>query len=139
MGFAGGLSEVGLPQGHIPLALLLFWAVFRGRVTNRLVTLRWATVVGGMCYTIYLTHFQLLSAFEKVCGGASFTKYFSLNLLLHTVMFAPILLAFSAAFFLMVEKPCMRPDWPGRLLRRFRKALARDASEELAAGSEYAG
>jgi hypothetical protein len=24
LGFAGGLSEVGLPEGHIPLALLLF-------------------------------------------------------------------------------------------------------------------
>jgi molybdopterin biosynthesis enzyme len=24
LGFAGGLSEAGLPEGHIPLALLLF-------------------------------------------------------------------------------------------------------------------
>jgi peptidoglycan/LPS O-acetylase OafA/YrhL len=122
-----------------PLALLLFCATFRGRVTNRLVTLRWATVVGGMCYTIYLTHFQLLSAFEKVCGGVSFTRHFSLNLLLHAALFAPILLASSAAFFLLVEKPCMRHDWPRRLARRFRKALTRGAADELAAGREFAG
>jgi peptidoglycan/LPS O-acetylase OafA/YrhL len=110
-----------------PLALLLFVAAFRGRVTNKLVTSRWVTVVGGMCYTIYLTHFQLLSAFEKAFGGVSFTEHFSLNLLLHAALFTPVLLAFGAAFFLLVEKPCMRRDWPRRLALRFRKLLARGA------------
>lgn len=108
-----------------PLALLLFVAAFRGRVTNRLVTSRWVTVVGGMCYTIYLTHFQLLSAFEKVFGGVSFSERFSLNLLLHVALFTPILLASSAVFFLLVEKPCMRRGWPSRLALRFRKLKAR--------------
>lgn len=108
-----------------PLALLLFVAVFRGRVSNRLVTSRWVTVVGGMCYTIYLIHFQLLSAFEKLFGGVSFTEHFSLNLLLHAALFTPVLLASSAVFFLLVEKPCMRRDWPRRLALRFRKLTAR--------------
>jgi peptidoglycan/LPS O-acetylase OafA/YrhL len=111
-----------------PLALLLFVAAFRGRVTNRLVTSRWVTVVGGMCYTIYLTHFQLLSVFEKVFGGASFTERFSLNLLLHVALFTPVLLASSAVFFILVEKPCMRSDWPGRLAQRFRKLSSRGAT-----------
>lgn len=122
-----------------PLALLLFCAAFRGRVTNRLLTLRWVTVVGGMCYTIYLTHFQLLSAFEKAFGGVSFTQSFSLNLLLHFVLFVPVLLAFSAVFFVLVERPCMRHDWPRRLWRRFRKALSGRAADELAAGRGLAG
>jgi peptidoglycan/LPS O-acetylase OafA/YrhL len=122
-----------------PLALLLFCAAFRGRLTNRLVTLRGVTVVGGMCYTIYLIHFQLLSAFEKVFGGASLTRHFSVNLLLHVVMFAPVLLAAGAAFFLLIEKPCMRHDWPRRLGRRLRKALTRRAADELAAGRGLAG
>jgi peptidoglycan/LPS O-acetylase OafA/YrhL len=122
-----------------PLALLLFCAAFRGRVTNRLLTLRWVTAVGGMCYTIYLTHFQLLSAFEKAFGGVSFTESFSSNLLLHVVLFVPVLLAFAAAFFVLVEKPCMRHDWPRRLWRRFRKVPARGAADELAAGGRLAG
>lgn len=122
-----------------PLALLLFCAAFRGRVTNRLLTLRWVTAVGGMCYTIYLTHFQLLSAFEKSFGGVSFGESFSLNLLLHVVLFVPVLLAFAAAFFVLVEKPCMRHDWPRRLGRRLRRGPARGAAEGLAAGRGLAG
>jgi peptidoglycan/LPS O-acetylase OafA/YrhL len=123
-----------------PLALLLFRAAFRGRLTNRLVTLRGVTVVGGMCYTIYLIHFHLLSAFEKAFGGVSLTRHFSVNLLLHVVTFAPVLLASAAAFFLLVEKPCMRHDWPRRLWRRLlRKAPARGAADGLAAGGGLAG
>jgi peptidoglycan/LPS O-acetylase OafA/YrhL len=122
-----------------PLTLLLFCAAFRGRATHRLVTLRWVTVVGGMCYTIYLTHFQLLSAFEKVFGGVSFTEGFALNLLLHVALFTPALLAVAVAFFVLIEKPCMRHDWPRRLGRRLRKALARGAADDLAAGRGLAG
>jgi peptidoglycan/LPS O-acetylase OafA/YrhL len=122
-----------------PLALLLFCAAFRGRVTNRLITVRWVTVVGGMCYTIYLIHFQLLSAFEKVCGGgASLTRHFSLNLLLHVALFTPVLLASGAAFFLLVEKPCMRHDWPQRLWRRVRRLFTQGVADELAVGRGFA-
>lgn len=122
-----------------PLALLLFCAAFRGRLTNRLVTLRGVTVVGGMCYTIYLIHFQLLSAFEKAAGRVSLTSHFSVNLLLHFLLFAPVLLAVSAAFFLLVEKPCMRRDWPQRLWRRVRAALARrKPADGLAVGRSFA-
>lgn len=60
---------------------------------NSLITLRGVTAVGGLCYTIYLTHFQLMSAFEKALGGASFANYFPLNLLLHPRLLAPVLLA----------------------------------------------
>lgn len=108
-----------------PLALVLFCAAWRGRLTNRVLTNRWLTVVGGMCYTIYLIHFQLLSAFEKTAGSLGLTDSFALNLLLHTLLFAPVVLACGAAYFLLIEKPCMRHDWPRRLWTRTRALLAR--------------
>lgn len=111
-----------------PIALLLFCAAFRGPVTNFLVTRRWVTVVGGMCYTIYLIHFQLLSAFEKALRGVSFTDHFAVNMALHLLLFVPVLLAASATFFLLVEKPCMRRDWPSRLRQRARALTSRRGS-----------
>lgn len=111
-----------------PLALLLFCAAFRGRWTNRVLTNRWLTAVGGMCYTIYLVHFQLLSAFEKAAGGLALTNGFAANLLLHTLLFAPVVLLLGAAYFLLIEKPCMRHDWPRRLLTKARKVFAGRAS-----------
>ena len=125
-----------------PLALLLFCAAFRGRLTNRVVTLRWVTVVGGMCYTIYLIHFQLLSAFEKALRGVSLTDYFFVNMGLHLLLFVPVLLAASVAFFLLVEKPCMRRDWPRRLWGKVRALTTRRAEAEpadaLAVGRGFA-
>lgn len=122
-----------------PLALVVCCAAFRGRVFNQLLTRRWATTVGGMCYTIYLVHLQLLSAFEKALGPVSFTGHFAVNLLAHALLFLPVLLAGSAAFFLLVEKPCMRRDWPRRLWRRLRSAVSRRApGEQLAVGGNLA-
>lgn len=117
-----------------PLALLLFCAAFRGRLSNRLFTLAPVTVVGGMCYTIYLIHFQLLSAFEKAAGRLALTDHYWVNLLAHAALFAPVLLVSSAAFFLLVEKPCMRRDWPRRLGRRARAVFARRPAAEPAYG-----
>lgn len=114
-----------------PLALMLFCAAFRGRLTNKAVTLRGVTVVGGMCYTIYLIHFQLLSAFEKAFGSVSLTSHFFLNLLLHLALFVPVLLTCSVIFFLLIEKPCMSPNWPHRLARRVRTVLRARAAGEL--------
>jgi peptidoglycan/LPS O-acetylase OafA/YrhL len=122
-----------------PLALVVCCAAFRGRVTNFLCTRPWATVVGGMCYTIYLIHTQLISAFEKALGPVAFTRHFSVNLLAHALLLAPVLLLFCAAFFLLVEKPCMRRDWPRRLWRRLRAAAVRRApAEGLAVGGNLA-
>ena len=124
-----------------PIALVLFCAAFRGRLTNFLVTRRWVTVVGGMCYTIYLVHFQLLSAFEKAFRGVSLTDNFTVNMLLHLLLFLPVLLAASAAFFLLVEKPCMRRDWPRRLWLRLRALTRRrgvEAADALAVGRGFA-
>ncbi len=124
-----------------PIALVLFCAAFRGRLTNFFVTRRWVTVVGGMCYTIYLIHFQLLSAFEKALRGVSFTDSFTVNMVLHLLLFIPLMLAASAAFFLLVEKPCMRRDWPRRLWRRLRALKTRrgmKSAEALAVGRSFA-
>lgn len=122
-----------------PLALVLFCAAFRGRVANTFFTRRPVTVVGGMCYTIYLVHAPLMSAFEKAVGPVSLTPHFVVNLLLHGLLFAPVLLLCSAAFFLLVEKPCMRRDWPRRLWRRARAWGGRRApAEGLAVGGSLA-
>lgn len=101
-------------------ALLLFVAVFRGRLTSALFRNPWLVTIGGMCYTIYLLHFPFMNAVARNTKGIYFTRYFWVNLLLQAALFVPLLLAASAVFFAFVERPCMDKHWPTRLMNWLR-------------------
>jgi peptidoglycan/LPS O-acetylase OafA/YrhL len=126
-------SPLGLPPGRgsalaavfFPaVALPLYMAAFRGRFTNALITTGWLTTIGGMCYTIYLFHNPLLGVILSATRHLVPTGSYSVNLLLQAVVATPLMLLPCGAYFLLVEKPCMRRDWPRRLLDRARTSLA---------------
>lgn len=101
-----------------PIALSLYVAVFRGVFTNRVMTNLWITTIGGMCYTIYLFHNQLIGVIISVTKDLVPTEIYTLNLLLQAVVVLPLMLAVTSVLFLLIEKPCMRKDWPRRLAER---------------------
>jgi peptidoglycan/LPS O-acetylase OafA/YrhL len=105
------------------VALLLYCAVFRGTLTYRVLGNRWLTTIGGMCYSIYLLHYPIVNFIGSRSKSFVLTSNFDINLLLQLTIVAPVLLVISGAFFLLVEKPCMRKDWPRRILEKLRSAL----------------
>jgi len=119
---APGLSpatEPALTAFLFPAAVFfLYCAAFRGELTNRFFNNRWVSTVGGMCYTIYLLHNPALGIILAQTRGLSPSGSYAANLLLQLVVVTPLLLLPCALFFLWVEKPCMRRDWPRRLLGR---------------------
>lgn len=114
------------------VALIAFVAVFRGRITNRLFSNPWITTIGGMCYSIYLVHFEMIAAvgrgMQRVvpATGVLWQDF----LLLGLPVLAVTLLA-CLAFFRFIERPCMDPSWPKRLAGSFGRALSvRDAATD---------
>jgi peptidoglycan/LPS O-acetylase OafA/YrhL len=87
---------------------------------RRGLSLPWVTAIGGMCYSIYLIHYQVISLVGRVTRDIPFSHYFWANLLVQCVVVGVPTLVLSAGFYLTVEKPCMNKDWPGRLLAWFR-------------------
>lgn len=87
------------------LCIALYMAAFCGKVSSKLLSWAPITVIGGMCYTIYLFHFQV----ESLC-----TRYFTGFWLFAIAV--PATLVFSLAFYVFIERPCMNTDWPKRLL-----------------------
>jgi peptidoglycan/LPS O-acetylase OafA/YrhL len=77
-----------------------------------------------MCYSIYLLHYVLIPPvlrFTKdLRAGSGFDAYFVLQALLYI----PIMMLVSGAFFVLVERPCMRRDWPQRLADRLLRRRA---------------
>jgi peptidoglycan/LPS O-acetylase OafA/YrhL len=103
----------------VPAAvLLLYCAAFRGRLTNRVFVHPLVTTIGGMCYTIYLLHNPILAMLATATKGLPASGIYPLDLGLQAAVTLPLLMVPCAAYFLLVEKPCMSRDWPRRLWRR---------------------
>jgi peptidoglycan/LPS O-acetylase OafA/YrhL len=101
----------------IPIGVLCV-AAMRSHVLRRFFANQWIAVIGGMCYSIYLLHFLFIAVLFKVTKhailfGASFLTNYSIQLLLTVVP----TVAVCSVFFLLVERPCMDPNWPTKLWR----------------------
>ena len=95
---------------------LVCLAAMRSFALRRIVANTTIAVIGGMCYSIYLLHFMIMAAFFKVTrrligGNLDFLG----NYVLQFVLLAAVTLVISFAFYLLVERPCMDPDWPSKL------------------------
>ncbi len=95
----------------------LFIAAFRGTVTNRFFRAKIVTTLGGMCYSIYLLHFMLIGVIGRVIfARLPSTGTLLTDFLVQAPMLLAFALAFSAIFFMLIERPCMDRDWPVRLV-----------------------
>jgi peptidoglycan/LPS O-acetylase OafA/YrhL len=97
---------------------LLYCAAFRGRLANLVFVNPLVTTIGGMCYTIYLLHNPALALIVSWTRGLGSTGSYAFNLFVQSLVVFPVLFVPCAAYFLLVEKPCMSRDWPRRLWRR---------------------
>lgn len=102
----------------LPLALFVAYAAaFRGRLLHRVFAQPWVAVVGGMCYTIYLYHAQILWTLYGWLQARGLAA--APGSLLALVQLLPVLLlvvAVCAGFFVAFEKPFMYARWPQALV-----------------------
>jgi peptidoglycan/LPS O-acetylase OafA/YrhL len=100
--------------------LALYCAAFRGRLTNPVIGNAGITTVGGMCYSIYLLHNPSLALLLDLTRSIAPFSWYGANLTLQLAITGPLLLIPCGAYFLLIEKPCMRKDWPRRVWQRLR-------------------
>lgn len=94
---------------------LLYLAAFRGRFMNRIFSNGWIVAIGGMCYSIYLLHYEVISAVGRVTRRLGETAPYWIYLSLQLVLIGAAIVLICGAYFVVIEKPCMRRDWPQRL------------------------
>lgn len=113
------------------MIFVLYAAAFRGRICSRLFSLRWITVIGGMCYSIYLIHYEVISAVARFsirfAQGLPYWAY----LMIQLAIVGTAVLLVCGVYFVLIEKPCMRRDWPQRLHARVRNWLTAFEAERL--------
>ncbi len=119
---SGAAWYILLCTGHGPLYVvepiliaLAFVGAFRGVLLHRLFTIEWIAIIGGMCYSIYLWHFFIIALVFKASRHLLITHDLLGDFLVQSVLILPCILAFSVAYFVLIERPCMDPAWPQKL------------------------
>lgn len=90
----------------------MFTSVFAPRSGFRDLCARpWVSLIGGACYSIYLTHLQAIQAMTAF--AAKFRPQAGIaELIALGVIEIVVVLAIGLIFYALVERTFMRPDWP---------------------------
>jgi peptidoglycan/LPS O-acetylase OafA/YrhL len=124
------LPDQRLRYAWAPLMLLICAGAFRGKVSSWLLSRKPITVIGGMCYSMYLLHFRLIFVTghlaRRFLWGSSFMERFALEALISI----PAILLVTVVFFVVIERPCMDPAWPAKAASRLRALRAKVALQE---------
>lgn len=109
----------GLALRAVALASVaaMFAGVFAPRSSFRSFCARpWIALIGGACYSLYLTHLQVIQVTTTI-----FAKVLPDAALIAAAIFAILqivaVLCVGLAFYAVVERAFMRPDWPQALRR----------------------
>jgi peptidoglycan/LPS O-acetylase OafA/YrhL len=109
------VQENTLTRAVAPIIIfLLYVAVFHSVWARKLMRIKWVTTIGGMCYSIYLMHNLALEGSLRLISRWMPHQYFPAMLML-AVISIPLTLIECGVYFRLIERPCMRPDWPKRL------------------------
>lgn len=97
-------------------------AAFKGVLSNRFFCQPVIYIIGGMCYTLYLYHYSVISA---ICGLLIKVEFLNrlpawLEVIAAGLVVVPAVLLSGTIMFILVEKPCMKKDWHLKLLERFK-------------------
>lgn len=97
---------------------IAYCAAFKGTLSNRFFCNKFIYTIGGMCYTIYLYHFTIISAFGRIIIKSGVTNNMPvwMSIVFSTIFLAPITLFLCTLLFILIEKPCMKRDWYLRVL-----------------------
>jgi peptidoglycan/LPS O-acetylase OafA/YrhL len=106
----------------IPSAILLFYfTVLFIPFWKRLFSIKWLSIIGGMCYTIYLLHIAVLSTFIRFFVKYKITNEYFVNFIIQFFIMGLLTMIFSSLFFYFIERPCMQKDWFSKLHRKIWK------------------
>lgn len=112
---ATNLSGESWSAGLTPTAMLLILlGSLCGKWSSRILSMPPVYLIGGMCYTLYLYHFTVISAVGRfVLPWLDSTQPLWFDLLLIIAFVLPAVLIVGAVLFVLIERPFM--NWrPGR-------------------------
>ncbi len=101
-----------------PAMLLAGLGALQGTWSSWVLSRRWLTKIGGMCYSMYLVHYAVISFTGRMTRRALWGSDFLTRFALDAAVAIPATLAVTVVAFAFLERPCMDPRWFTHLRRR---------------------
>ena len=92
------------------LMVLLFYTALTNNWLIRIFSFAPIAIIGGMCYSIYLVHEQVISATGKLLKFINIENPF-IYFILSYLLLLMVVLVVCAVYFKFIEQPCMKKDW----------------------------
>lgn len=110
------------------VTLCLYMAGFFGNLVRRIFSITFITIIGGMCYSLYLTHPVVLTMVHGLLARVSIASWpvAAQTAAIYGMSLAGML-AIGTVYFIFIERPCMDPKWPQQLANRFSAKSKRSA------------
>jgi len=100
-----------------PFIIGLFcYITFINNTLKKIFSYKFIPIIGGMCYTIYLVHYSVISMIGRFTINISFTNYFLPSFFLQLILLVIPVLLVSGVFYLYVERPFMSKKWVDKLM-----------------------
>jgi peptidoglycan/LPS O-acetylase OafA/YrhL len=103
------------------LICLFYYMVMKNDALKKVFGYKALPIIGGMCYSVYLLHYTIISAFGRFTMGLHVTNYYLPNLALQIVLLSIPVLVISSVFYLYIERPFMSSKWMDMLMKRRKK------------------
>jgi peptidoglycan/LPS O-acetylase OafA/YrhL len=94
---------------HLLVGWLLYVGLFNEKM-KKLLSVQWISIIGGMCYSIYLIHFMVMTALLPFLKKIHVDNRY-LQFSLYSIILILAVLVAGAIFYRLVEQPCMHKDW----------------------------
>ena len=108
------LSRIALPF----FIGLFYYIIMKNDAVRKMFSYKFIPIIGGMCYSIYLLHYTIISIFGRITINWHFTHSYLLNLCLQTTLLLIPVLILSSIFYYYVERPFMSNKWLAILMEK---------------------
>jgi peptidoglycan/LPS O-acetylase OafA/YrhL len=112
-------ADVSLAGSVISIAVMFIGALSDGSF-RRFCANSWISLLGGACYSIYLTHLQTSQIMTHAIFSLSTVGRlpWAVQLLLAYMVEIPCICAVGLTFYALVERPFMVPNWPKAAIQK---------------------
>lgn len=110
-GFSAALPPTFYREIAVLFCLFTFFYYVLFYKAWRFLSFPFFTAIGGMCYSIYLFHYAIISAVGNPLIALKWRLPEGVALTFYMMILLAAILFFSGIYYLLVERPCMKKDW----------------------------